>query len=268
MINFDEQTNCLNCAAKLTSRFCGECGQEKVKRITLKALFKTAQRAILEFESPFVHTVIKMTLQPGQVCKDYIEGKRARYFNPIKYSFWSITFLVFLTAFTDQSLAEHYSFSTSFDNNEFATSMGRVIESSLLFLTFLNCVLYAAMLKLMFRKSAYNLTELYLLALLPSAHVAWFTSLLLILGQMNSQIGQILSFAIAIAFPLYAFTTFFTGSKFKVFIKSSCVSLVSFILIGILTFLHTSIFLQYEEAEIQHKLEHVESENQVETNKH
>lgn len=266
VVNFDEQANCLNCGAKLTTRFCGECGQEKVKRITLKELFKTAQKALLEFESPFLHTFIKMTVQPAVVCKDYIEGKRARYFNPIKYAFWSITFLVFLTAFTDQSLAEHYSFSTSFENQEFVKNMGRVIESSLLFLTFLHCVLYAIMLKLMFRKSGYNFTELYLLALLSFTHVSWFTSLLLILGQMNSQIGQIISATIGIVFPLYAFTTFFTGSKIKAFIKSSCVSLVSLMLMGVLAIFQTNIFLGYEEAELQHKLEQAESEKQVETN--
>ena len=43
-------------------------------------------------------------------------------------------------------------------------------------------------------------------------------------------------------------------------------SLVSLVLMGVLAIFQTSIFLGYEEAELQRKLEQAESEKQVETN--
>lgn len=269
MVNFDEQTSCLNCGAKLTTPFCGECGQEKARRITFKELIKTAQRALLEFDSPFLHTFMKMTVKPAQVCKDYIEGKRARHFNPIKYAFWSITFLVFLSAFSGQSLADHFTLITEQSSSlrsELSQNLGKLVESSIFFFAFLQAGILALFLKLFFRKTGYNLTELYLLSILPTAHVSWFIAILVVIGQLNTQVGQAISMIIGILFPLYTFTVFFDGNKAKVFLKSSLVKLLTYLCAGILTVLLVGMTLGFPDAN-DHKTEHVESVHKDETEK-
>lgn len=156
-MNFDNQTNCKNCDEPLTTRFCGHCGQEKATRITFKELLKTIQMGLLEFRSPFLHTFKMMTIAPGKVCRDYVEGKRERYFNPIKYAFWTITILVFIATLTNNSLADVNVFQTeqtSKDEHEiaFQSTIGSLIESAYFFITFVSAGMLALILKLFYRK--------------------------------------------------------------------------------------------------------------------
>ncbi|TMP77925.1 hypothetical protein CWB73_18050 [Pseudoalteromonas phenolica] len=270
LVNFDEQANCLNCGAKLTTRFCGECGQEKARRITFKELFKTAQRALLEFESPFLKTFITMTTSPGRVCRDYIEGKRAIYFNPIKYAFWSLTFFIFLTALTGQSISEltmsAFMSSTSPETQHFGEVLSKIIEGSMLFLTFIYVAIFALLLRVFFRKEGIKFTEFYILAILPSAHLTWFTSILVATSLLDAKAIGYTSLCLSIVFPIYTYTTFFNKNKIKVFFKSCAVMFLGILIGGYLSALHTHIQIGYEDAAKQHKLEHAESEKQVETN--
>ncbi len=270
MVNFDEQTNCLNCGAKLTTRFCGECGQEKARRITFKELFKTAQRAIFEFESPFLKTFITMTISPGRVCRDYIEGKRASYFNPIKYAFWSMTFFIFMTALTEQSIGElatsAFSSSITPETQRFGEALTQILESSMWFLTFFYAAIFAMLLRVFFIKEGVKFTEFYVLAMLPSAHVTWFTSILVATSWLDAKIITSVSMYISIVFSIYTYTTFFHKNKIKVFLKSCAVMFLGLFIVGFLGAMHTYIQIGYEDAAKQHKLEHAESKKQVETN--
>lgn len=270
VVNFDEQANCLNCGAKLTTRFCGECGQEKVRRITFKELFKTAQRAILEFESPFLKTFITMTTSPGRVCRDYIEGKRASYFNPIKYAFWSLTFFFFLTALTEQSVGElatsSFIGSPTPETQRFGEVLSQIMESSMWYLIFIYTAVFALLLRVFFRKEGIKFTEFYVLAILPSAHVTWFTSILVATSWLDAKIITSASVYISVLFSIYAYTTFFDKNKVKVFLKSCAVMFLGLFIVGFIGAMHTYIQIGYEDAVEQHKLEQAKGEKQVETN--
>ena len=81
-MDFDAHSDCLNCGEPLATPFCGNCGQRKAVRLTLKELFKVLQRGVLEFRSPLIYTLKMLTINPGRVCYEYVHGKRERYFNP------------------------------------------------------------------------------------------------------------------------------------------------------------------------------------------
>ncbi|HEX8331164.1 MAG TPA: DUF3667 domain-containing protein, partial [Segetibacter sp.] len=83
-----QQTNCLNCGDELPEgkNFCASCGQKtETHRLTLHEILHEALHAITHADKGFFYLVKELAIRPGAVAREYIEGRRKRYFNP--YSF-------------------------------------------------------------------------------------------------------------------------------------------------------------------------------------
>ncbi len=89
---------CLNCGTKLTGNYCSHCGQKKQhRRQTLGELIGDFVSSFTSFESKFFHTLKILLFKPGVLPMEYIEGKRARYYHPVRaYAFISAVFFVAL----------------------------------------------------------------------------------------------------------------------------------------------------------------------------
>ncbi|MBV8251828.1 MAG: DUF3667 domain-containing protein [Chitinophaga sp.] len=95
-----QQQNCLNCGNDVPTRFCGYCGQENiVPHETFGHLVKHFVADIFHYDSQFFLTIKYLFTKPGLLSREYREGKRARYMNPIKlYVFTSFFFFfIYLT---------------------------------------------------------------------------------------------------------------------------------------------------------------------------
>ncbi|MGI9262906.1 MAG: DUF4286 family protein [Woeseiaceae bacterium] len=92
---------CLNCNTILTGQYCGNCGQRARNRlISIWELLQEAFGDLLELDSRLWRTLIPLTIRPGKLTRDYLEGRRARFMPPFRtYLFLSILF--FLIAFFD-----------------------------------------------------------------------------------------------------------------------------------------------------------------------
>ena len=92
---------CLNCGAALGGQYCGTCGQRAASRlISIWELLRDAFGDLLELDSRVWRTLIPLMIRPGQLTRDYLEGRRARYMPPFRmYLVMSIVF--FLVAFFD-----------------------------------------------------------------------------------------------------------------------------------------------------------------------
>ena len=92
---------CLNCGAILGGQYCGNCGQRGASRlISIWELLKDAFGDLLELDSRLWRTLIPLMIRPGQLTRDYLRGRRARYMPPFRmYLVLSIVF--FLIAFFD-----------------------------------------------------------------------------------------------------------------------------------------------------------------------
>jgi len=92
---------CLNCGTTLTGQYCGNCGQRARSRlISIWELVRDAFGDLLELDSRLWRTLIPLTIRPGKLTLDYLEGRRARYMPPFRtYLVLSIVF--FLVAFFD-----------------------------------------------------------------------------------------------------------------------------------------------------------------------
>jgi hypothetical protein len=98
-VNNDSQlhhivTNCPNCGTKLSGNFCQGCGQAARLHVP------SAREFLHEFIAHYValegklwKSVALLLFRPGRLTRDYIEGKRARYVEPLRlYLTFSIIF--------------------------------------------------------------------------------------------------------------------------------------------------------------------------------
>ena len=95
-LSANENPNCLNCGTRLRGQYCGHCGQRSLSRlISIWQLSREAFGDLLELDSRLWRTLLPLLLKPGQLTKDYLEGRRARYMPPFRsYLVLSVIFFV------------------------------------------------------------------------------------------------------------------------------------------------------------------------------
>ena len=85
---------CPNCGAQLAGRYCSSCGQRAVDlRPTLHELVHEAMHELSHVDGKIIRTVGLLLFRPGQLTREFFEGKRARSVTPLRlYLLASILF--------------------------------------------------------------------------------------------------------------------------------------------------------------------------------
>jgi hypothetical protein len=97
----DASPDCLNCGTRLRGQYCGNCGQRSRSRlISLWELISDAFGDLLELDSRLWQTLIPLMNRPGQLTRDYLQGRRARYMPPFRM-YLVLSLLFFVVAFFD-----------------------------------------------------------------------------------------------------------------------------------------------------------------------
>ena len=93
--------SCPNCSTELHGRFCSNCGQNQ-KNIA-RFLLDLGEEYFGEFfslDSRIWRTLSTLLLKPGQMTRDYFDGKRARYIPPLRlYLVLSFIFFLVISVF-------------------------------------------------------------------------------------------------------------------------------------------------------------------------
>jgi len=96
-----ESAECLNCGTRLKGQYCGRCGQRSRSRlISIWQLLREAFGDLLELDSRLWQTLVPLLRRPGQLTRDYLEGRRARYMPPFR-TYLVLSVLFFVVAFFD-----------------------------------------------------------------------------------------------------------------------------------------------------------------------
>ncbi|UTW57450.1 DUF3667 domain-containing protein [Kordiimonas sp. SCSIO 12603] len=97
----EAKTTCANCYEPMHGSYCYACGQKDIgTRLTIKVFISQMLEALTEVDSKFWRTLRELTLNPGRVALNYINGNRASYINPVKYLFVCFAIYFSLTVIT------------------------------------------------------------------------------------------------------------------------------------------------------------------------
>lgn len=77
------ESACLNCGTALVGPHCHSCGQRSHVHRTIGAFFHDMVHGVLHFEGKIWRTLPMLAWRPGQLTREYIEGRRASYVSPI-----------------------------------------------------------------------------------------------------------------------------------------------------------------------------------------
>lgn len=100
MSHFKErkEKNCLNCNAQVQGRFCHVCGQENIE--TKESVWQLVSHFVgdlFHFDGKFFSSLRLLMFRPGFLSREYLQGRRMSYINPIRMYIFSsaIFFLIF-----------------------------------------------------------------------------------------------------------------------------------------------------------------------------
>jgi len=96
-----KEKKCLNCEADVFGRYCHVCGQENIEtNESIWALISHFFEDITHFDGKFFKTIKVLLLKPAFLSAEYLKGKRASYFHPIRmYIFTSFFFFLIYFSF-------------------------------------------------------------------------------------------------------------------------------------------------------------------------
>lgn len=134
--------------------------------MTVRELVGHVIEVLFDLESAFPATVHGLWTRPGQVCRDYAEGKRKHYLNPFAY---------LLVAITVQVAAEFVVGRIRPEPKPAADLSNDVVTWMLL----VSLIPLAAIWVWIFRSSGFNLAENYVVGLYLAAQFTWIEVLLL-----------------------------------------------------------------------------------------
>lgn len=80
--------HCLNCDHDLSvkQKFCSQCGQEvNIHKFTVRHFFHEGFHAFTHADKGIFFLLKELAIRPGIVAKEYINGKRKKYFNPFTF---------------------------------------------------------------------------------------------------------------------------------------------------------------------------------------
>ncbi len=183
---------CRNCGQPRLGQHCHGCGQRYgEERLGFRLLQRWLIGHFLEVDRGLLLTVRELTLRPGRTIRSYVQGQRQRYTNPFTYLFlwvglsvlvWSVLGHGFEAQMKDEvtraatrvSPALHFSAAQAERCAEIHLALVPYSRQLLLSM----CLPLVAMLRLLFRRSGYNLAEHSVFTLFGVAQVSLLGALL------------------------------------------------------------------------------------------
>jgi Protein of unknown function (DUF3667) len=204
---------CMNCGAELRGDYCSNCGQSSnTTQLRFGKMVKEVFAGLVDFDKPLYRTLIGLTIRPGKITSDYVDGKRKHYTNPIKYILSTSAILILAikfrgtivevasnTAVQNPNLPEKFS--------EFISQYFQLAEKAAPYTqieTLLLMPVLAWFLSKLFRKSNHTVAEHFAFGCFIYGHISLFIAILLAFN-LHHLIYQVVSTLVTI-FPFVYLT--------------------------------------------------------------
>ncbi|MEM7583646.1 MAG: DUF3667 domain-containing protein [Acidobacteriota bacterium] len=159
----------------MTGLYCPVCGQRRTRRITFGRIFEKGAEQILSLDSAFLRTVFSLATRPGSTCRQYLDGRRKPFMNPVKYVFVLATLFAVVNNVLDILPA-------SLPDNPQAVRLYKFIVSALSYLAYLYLLPVALVQSWLFRRPRTGVAESYVIML-------FFYGQFLVIGILLSVTG-------------------------------------------------------------------------------
>lgn len=230
----DHTIQCLNCETAFSGRFCPQCGQKaSTARLRLRQLVRDFWANILDLDSKILRTIIGLTRNPGQVCRDFVSGKRIRYVHPIRYSLAILALVIILNALVGFDVA---AVTPPMELSEKQIAVQQAVAGFVikhLDLVMLGVIpLLAWVVKLLHRKSGFNYAEITVFLLYVLGQVFALGLPIIFLKNVSVGASIVVRFLLLMILFSSAATVFFRVSKTVAVIKSAVLVVSFFLLIA------------------------------------
>ena len=103
-----EEGTCLHCGTIFSGNFCPNCGQDAAtKRTSARGAAARLTKTVFKYDGTFPNTMKQLFYRPGFMIRDYLNGHRVCYTNPIQLILFLVTIRLMLAYFlpiSDESL--------------------------------------------------------------------------------------------------------------------------------------------------------------------
>lgn len=162
---------CPNCGEPAHGPFCSACGQKNtLARLELRPLIRESLGQWLNVESALARTVIGLSRAPGQLCRDYVAGRRKRYVHPFKYCLTAVALYFFANALMGLEVGPTIGVPDDPQQVERFMALRQFVVTHLSNILFLALPLFVAILSLLFRSSGFNGAEIFAFTLFVTGH--------------------------------------------------------------------------------------------------
>ncbi len=205
-MNTENLIDCKNCGTRSSGNYCGRCGEQLgiQSRIEFRQLIAKLTSEILNLDLGFLYTTKALTKRPGHMVREYINGRRKPYFDPIRYYVLFFTLFFFLFYFLDyytaviQLATELEAWVAQQSQTSVASQMvlfnevesfdSELFRAADIFLT----LVLASTFYLFFRKYHFNFVETLILFFFLSGYLYLVKSVLLLMKMSLPLIGFVI----------------------------------------------------------------------------
>jgi hypothetical protein len=245
-------TTCKNCETTFEGKFCSNCAQKtNTHRFTIPHFAHEVFHAFTHTDKGILFLIKKLFRWPGIVAREYVEGKRKKYFSPITFLLITMAIQIYVVKKTDfygkfvdetkklvQSISSTSPSKTGTDASlqaldEAKGMTAKAMENSKM-ITFIFLPVLASLTWIFFWKSGLNYIENLILAIFVQGqlHVLFFIMCILPILIIPSSIVVIFYAYVVVtwAYSLIAYRQFFRQRKWVTVLKGSVVQIIYFAL--------------------------------------
>ncbi|WP_341840318.1 DUF3667 domain-containing protein [Chitinophaga caseinilytica] len=210
---------CKNCGKAAAGNFCPNCGQSYHEgKIDAHYFLHDIPHSVFHVDKGFFYTLLSLFTRPGGMIRDYLEGKRVKYFRPFAYVIIMSTICTLLVKLISAGIAGTYA---KYHPGYVAEDKGGFFNHYFSVFIFLMIPIASVITFLFMRRGKYNFWEHFLINTYIAAQLNIMQVLVYLVGWVmmlvTHQFGKI-DIGLYIPFFMTAFL-FMYGSVFGFLMK-------------------------------------------------
>jgi len=233
--------SCKNCNEPVIGNYCSNCGQPaKLKKIDGQYIIHEIA-SVFHAERGMLYTLKRMLTSPGESIRQYITEDRSRYVKPITFIFVTSLIYALVNHFFHISAEDFYKEQPEIETPAMNLFLNWMIDNPG-YTSLISGLFMAFWVKLFFRKSGYNLFEIFVLLCYIFGISTLFSSVVLIFqGLIHlSLLIQIINI-ISLIYYTWAIGQFFDKQIIGRHIKAFLSYILGMFIIAVLAVIGTII---------------------------